>query len=139
MRIFDNPHNLPEPIIQNRLQRLDAFGKAETYTIQKLGADQLPTGEIKAYIEIESTLTTEQIETLCNQSITAAELQTIERLRNARSEAALTTQLRTLTPQQAVNYIETNVTNLATAKDVLKIMARMLIAMRDKVFPDLPE
>lgn len=57
----------------------------------------------------------------------------------ARSQAALATQLRTLTPQQAVDYIETNVTNLATAKDVLKILARIVIAMRDEVWPDLPD
>lgn len=57
----------------------------------------------------------------------------------ARGNAKLSTQLRTLTPQQAVDYIETNVTNLATAKDVLKIMARILIALRDEAWPDLPD
>lgn len=58
---------------------------------------------------------------------------------NAKGEAALATQFKTLTPQQAVNYIENNVTNLSTAKDILKIMARILIAMRDEIWPDLPE
>ena len=61
------------------------------------------------------------------------------RRENARAEAALAAQLKTLTPQEAVDYIETNVTTLASAKTVLKIMARMLIAMRDQIWPDLPE
>lgn len=58
---------------------------------------------------------------------------------NAQGEAALATQLKSVTPQQAVDYIEANVTNLASAKAVLRIMARMLIALRDAQFPDLPE
>lgn len=63
----------------------------------------------------------------------------LDRQNNSETEAALATQLKNLTPQQAVDYIEANVTTLATAKTVLKIMARMLIALRDKVMPDLPE
>ena len=51
----------------------------------------------------------------------------------AKAEIALTGALRTATPQQAVNYIENNVTNLATAKEVLKLMVRMLIVLRDQV------
>jgi hypothetical protein len=47
--------------------------------------------------------------------------------------------LKTLTPAQAVAYIETNVTSLATAKTVLKVMARILIALRDETWPDLPD
>ncbi len=61
------------------------------------------------------------------------------RIANAEDEARLAVQLRTLTPQQAVDYIETNVLDLPSAKSVLKIMARMLIAMRNRIFPDLPE
>jgi len=69
----------------------------------------------------------------------AVELAIKTRRENARNEASLATQLKALTPQQAVDYIETNVKDLASAKNVLKIMARMLIAMRDEVFPELPE
>jgi hypothetical protein len=57
----------------------------------------------------------------------------------ARSEAALATAFRTITPAQAVAYIDNNVTSLATAKDALKLMARILIAMRDQIWPDLPD
>lgn len=70
---------------------------------------------------------------------TAAELATITRKANAKAEARLAAELRTLTPQQAVNYIDANVTTIASAKVVLKVMARMMIAMRDEVWPDLPE
>lgn len=70
---------------------------------------------------------------------TAIELAEQSRKDDARGEAALATQFKSLTPAQAVTYIENNVTNLATAKDVLKIMARILIAMRDEIWPDLPE
>ena len=62
-----------------------------------------------------------------------------DRQQAARGEAALATQLRTLTPQQAVDYINNNVTNLASAKEVLKIIARILIAQRDQIWPDMPE
>jgi len=54
-------------------------------------------------------------------------------LAEAKAELALTGALKTVTPQQAVNYIETNVTSLATAKEVLKLMVRMLIVLRDQM------
>jgi len=40
---------------------------------------------------------------------------------------------------QATSYIDSNVTDLASAKTVLKAMARMIIALRDSKWPDLPE
>ena len=58
----------------------------------------------------------------------------IEAKRTAdKAELALTGALRATTPQQAVDYIENNVTSLATAKEVLKLMARMLIVLRDQM------
>lgn len=62
-----------------------------------------------------------------------------DRIRAARAQAALADAFRTLTPAQAADWIETNVTSLATAKTALKIMARILVAMRDQIWPDLPE
>lgn len=67
------------------------------------------------------------------------EQRVFDRQKNAEQEARLAAQLRTLTPQQAVDYIENNVADLLTAKFVLKIMARMLIAMRDQIWPEMPE
>jgi hypothetical protein len=51
----------------------------------------------------------------------------------AKAQLALTGALRTATPQQAVNWIDTNVTDLASAKAALKLMVRMLIVLRDQV------
>lgn len=70
---------------------------------------------------------------------TQAEMAALARKENAKQEAGLASRLKSLTPQEAVEYIEVNVTNLASAKAVMKIMARMLIAMRDEVWPELPE
>ena len=70
---------------------------------------------------------------------TQAEMAALARKENAKQEAGLASQLKSLTPQEAVDYIETNVTNLASAKAVMKIMARMLIALQDAQFPELQE
>jgi hypothetical protein len=74
-----------------------------------------------------------------SNTLTPAQIAARARRRAAIGEAGLATVLKSLTPVQAENYIETNVTNLASAKAVIKIMARMLIAMRDEVWPGLAE
>lgn len=56
-----------------------------------------------------------------------------QEIADAKSELALTGALRNATPQQAVNYIENNVTDLPSAKAALKLMVRMLIVLRDQV------
>lgn len=61
------------------------------------------------------------------------------RREGAREEARLAEALRTCTPQQAVDYIEANVTNLASAKAALKLMVRVLVAMRDEVWPEMAD
>lgn len=38
---------------------------------------------------------------------------------------------------QAVNYIQTNVTDLASARTVLIALAKMVVALRDDTWPDL--
>jgi len=40
---------------------------------------------------------------------------------------------------QAVDYIQANVKDLASAKNVLIAMAKMLVVLRDKAFPKLGE
>jgi hypothetical protein len=54
----------------------------------------------------------------------------------AKTEAALAVALKSLTPTQAVAYIDTNISNIASTKVVLKVMTRMLIAMRDQMWPE---
>lgn len=55
----------------------------------------------------------------------------------AKSNAALATALKGLTPQQAVDYIDTNVKDLASAKAAMKLIVRILIALLNHVMPDL--
>ena len=74
-----------------------------------------------------------------NPNPSVSELATIARKANAVNEAKRATELRTLTATEAVAYVENNVTTLATAKTVIKIMVRLLIALRDETWTDLPE
>lgn len=41
------------------------------------------------------------------------------------------------TEAEALDYLDKNVTSLASAKTVLKAMARMMIALRDETYPHL--
>ena len=51
------------------------------------------------------------------------------RLAEARQELELATRLSTATPQQVEAWIETNVTNISTAKGVLKQLSRIMIML----------
>ena len=55
----------------------------------------------------------------------------------ADSQAAAVPGWATWTEQQAVDYINTNVTDLAKAKTVLVAMARMMVALRNAQWPGL--
>jgi hypothetical protein len=52
-----------------------------------------------------------------------------EELAQDRAQIALANGLKNLTPQQAVDYVEANVTTLAQAKTILKLMVRILIVL----------
>lgn len=60
-------------------------------------------------------------------------LEFINRLEQDRAEAnrqlGIANILSNLTPDQAVTWVENNVTNLATAKDLLILMVRVLIVV----------
>jgi hypothetical protein len=53
------------------------------------------------------------------------------------TEAGLAVEFKALTPAQAVAYIENNVTDLASAKTAMQGLARLIVALRDQVWPDL--
>lgn len=61
------------------------------------------------------------------------------RQNSALADAKLAGVLKTCTPQQAVDYVEANVTSVATAKAALKLIVRILVAMRNEIWPDLPD
>ena len=137
-RLFDNPNNVSETILNLRLQKQDASGWVHNYDVDI--RDDLSGAFIKTahYSVVNSILSDAMINTGIAQALTLAEQSTLTRLQNAQGQAALATALKTVTPDQAVAYIEANVTSLATAKAVMEIMARILIALRDEVWPDLP-
>lgn len=76
------------------------------------------------------------IDAFDGNAIDALVQQAQDRQRVARTEMELATQLRNLTPQQAADYVQNNVNDLATAKTVLKIMARLLVALWDYTIPN---
>lgn len=43
------------------------------------------------------------------------------------------------TEQETLDWIEANVTDLASAKQALKAMSRMIVALRNKTWPELQE
>lgn len=131
-RGFINTNNLPQAVIAWRLSKADPAGTARVYDYVTDDAVTLH------YVAVDSVLTDAQIEAGLANSITAGEEAAIARYHEARSEAALTEALRTLTPAQAVKYVEDNVTTLASAKAVLKIIVRLLIALTNRIYPDLP-
>ena len=136
-RIFDNPNNVPELILNNRLHRLDPLGNVQTYDSIACDDEGRVIG-ITHLAAISSTLPDQTINAGFADS-TLTELASIARQNNARAQAALSDQLKTMTGDQAVAYIEASVNTFAQAKPLLKIMARLIIAERDKIWPDLPD
>jgi hypothetical protein len=60
-----------------------------------------------------------------------------ERQAGAQSAAAAIPSWATWDESQVIDYINTNVTTLASAKVVLVAMARMLVALRNQTWPGL--
>lgn len=126
MRIFDNPRGLGLLVINSRLISQDPAGFAELI-------------ETTSLVKVSSVLSDEQIEAGLSIPITPNEQAMLARLAAAKDEGKLVVALKTLTQDQAAAYVQTNVTNLATAKDVMAVMARIIVAYRDAIWPDLPE
>ena len=61
-----------------------------------------------------------------------------ERYINAKESAKMVSELKSITSEEAVEWIDKNVENLSDAKTIFKIMVRMIIAMRDQLWSDLP-
>lgn len=129
-RVFDNPNKLDKETIKNRIPLADDI---QTYEYIN------DSGITLHYVKVDSSLTDVQINDNLVLPETDAEKNANTRKTNAINEAKLAIELKTLTPAQAVNYVDTYVTSLATAKIVLKIMVRLLIAIANKVFSELPE
>lgn len=66
--------------------------------------------------------------------------QTIDAVQvGAKAEVQAIPNYATWTTSQANSWLETNVTDLASAKVALKALATMVIAMRNELYPDLQD
>lgn len=134
MRVFDNINNLPQAVIEWRLRKVDPTGVAETYST-------IPTPEnlftIHNYVKVDSVLTDTQIVNGLSNPMTVKEQRAIDKRLASLTNAQLASALKTVTADEAETYIENTVTSLATAKVVMKQMARMIIALRDHTFSEI--
>lgn len=136
-RVFDNSNNVGQETILERLRLQDPYAGCGTYVVDIFSP---VTGLIigtRSYVWIESTIPDAVIENGLSFATSAVELASYSRKATAFSNAKLVTTLVSLTQDQAAAYIDSNVTNIATAKTVMKIMARILVAMRDELWPNL--
>lgn len=78
-----------------------------------------------------------QQQALDNAPIAAEDAAVQARKEAAQTEAAGLPGWATFTAQEAEDYIDQQVTDLASAKSVLKKMARLLAALRDSQWPHL--
>jgi hypothetical protein len=129
--IFKNPLNLIDLVILWRLHKIDPQAKVNTYIASELGIANT------SYVDITSTISSAQIESGLATPITTKETAAINKRLASLANAQLATALKTVTADEADAYIENTVTNIATAKVVLKQMARLLVALRDHTFSEI--
>ncbi len=144
---LSNPLDIPEPILKRRLARLDSLGKISVHVS--------PLADGERYIIAETTLTAEQVQVLLTSPATPAEEASTARQSAAWDIAyAIPDGWRTWTHADWTAYYNANISateiakigSLADAKAILTKMstvldriAKMVIALRDHTFPDLPE
>jgi hypothetical protein len=165
LRLFNNTRLLPELVINNRLQLLDSNSLAFVFTY----SNKRPNGTAYSanVVGVDSILTDAQILGQLVTGTTAGELSTISRLSAAKQSAKNIPSWATWTEAQAQTWGATNIgTPLTTGRSALPAtltlatarmaiimllnildqmwamqwaLARMVIAMRDKIWPDLPQ
>jgi hypothetical protein len=133
-RIFENPYNVPAAILNIRLRKFDPSGSVRTYDASKVDVVGNVIG-VTHYAAVDSTLTDAQIESGMG-AMTQAEIDAQSRFYAARETANLSTLLKTMTAQQAENYIN-NVTTLAQAKVVMIELSKLVITLRDTIWQDM--
>ena len=136
VKIFLNTNNVPEMILTNRLARYDPAGTVHNYDADILDDFNRKTSTVH-YSAVTSILTDEQINAGLGQ-ITAAEIAAIARQINAQDNARTVTQLKSVTAAQALAAVN-NITDLASAKTILGQIVQVLVAVRDQLWPNLPD
>jgi hypothetical protein len=126
-----NPLQLPEFIIHLRIHELDPMADVMYYRV--------PSALEQSYVDVSGNITEEQLVSILELPITEDEQAAINRAKNAFDNAKLSSELKSVTIAEAKAYIENNVTDLQSAKGVLKMLAAMVICLRDAEFPRLPE
>lgn len=146
-RIFDNHQNLPEEIACSRLYVLAGGSRCSTYEVEIRDEKDVPTGEVRHYVRIDSSLTDAEIEAVLSTPAAANELTDLSATRAARGEFMKLPNWATWTSAEAqayvrssilsgqnqtqINaYIDATVTNVAGARTALKQIAASLIAVR---------
>jgi len=164
-RLFDNPNLLDTTTLSNRIQALDANGIVEVIneTMIMSGGQSY----IVHLVAVTCALTDAQIILLLSTASTAGEALTLSRLSASKQNAKNIPSWATWTEAQAQTWGTTNIgTPLTTGRSslpatltfattraaiiaILNILdqmwamqwalARMIIATRDKIWPDLPQ
>ena len=70
---------------------------------------------------------------------TASEIALRSRKDNAKGQAALAINLKTLNAADAEAWVLANTGNVAQMREVVRELARMVVAMRDDIWPTLPD
>ena len=131
-RMFDNSNKLSEQVILSRL-------KADPDTVIVLSSNTTMEGIEAFYVSVDSLLSDQEIIAALSAPLLSAEIASLTRKANAFAQAKLVSELKALTPDEAAAYVETTVTDLDSAKAVMKVMVRLLIAIRDEIWPGLPD
>lgn len=163
-RIYANPNALDSLTITNRILVLDPMGSAVSWS-GLLKMDFGPT--LSNWVETDCNLIDADMKTLLSITITVSEAATLSRLTLAKSHAQAIPSWATWTEAQAQTWGATNIgTPLSTGRSALPAtltlatvrtaiimllnildkmwamqwaLARMVIAIRDRMWPDLPQ
>ena len=152
-RTFLNPHHIREFILCLRVAPLDPLAGIRTYDVaETLPDSDVPTGSLRHYASIESTISNAQALAGLANPETAGEIASLVRLAAARGVAAAVPNYATWTQAQFLTWYNANisptqinaVSTLAQAKVVmlamsveLKALAQLIIAARDQLWPDM--
>jgi len=131
-RMFDNSNKLSEQVILSRL-------KADPDTVVILSSNTTLEGMDAFYVSVDSLLSDQEIIAALSTPLLSIEIASLIRKANAFAQAKLVSELKALTPEEAAAYVESSITDLDGAVTVIKAIVRLLIALRDELWPDLPE
>lgn len=146
-RVFDNPNNLVEYIILYRLVMSDSQVRVDPYQVE-----DPDTEAITYYVGIESTLADDVIETALVAPASQVELDAYAAFVGSGDRVSAIPGWATWTEAQVQEWWVVNfsdavvdaITDLPSAKEMMKqqnhaiqSMARILLALRDKTWPNL--